>query len=291
MAEKDDTDDTDETITTTEETGDQKLGVEDGIDDLKAKLVAANARAEAAERTAASAIGQVDQAQDEVTRSNLTVINGAIEQLTGAKETLKVQYADAMAQGDFARAADINSTMADNAAKLFNLENGKIALETAPKREARRAAISSGDPVERAIGEWKLSPKSADWVRRHPEYATDPRKTQRMLAIHNKVITEDNPPEVESPEYFAAMEKELGLGYTDARPLARDVKVDVALSAAAASTQRRDAAPPAAPASRGGNIGRIRTLTPQQAEAAKISGLSNEDYAKQLERLAKERPN
>lgn len=269
-----------------------EIAVEDGIEELKAKLAAERARADAAERTAAAAIGQVDQAQDEVTRSQLSVVNGAIEQLTTAKEHLKAEYADAMASGDFARAAEINSTMADNAAKLFNLENGKIALETAPKREARRAAETSGDPVERAISTWKLSPASAAWVRKHPEYATDPRKTQRMLAAHNMVVTEDNAPELESPEYFAAIEKNLGIGYSDAGRETRQSATTQAaepLSAAAAPARRRDAAPPAAPASRSSGNSRTRTLTPTQAEAARISGVSNEEYARQLDKLARDK--
>lgn len=268
------------------------IGVEEGIEDLKVKLAAAEARANAAERTAAAAVNQADTAQDEVQRSNLTVINGAIEQLNTAKETLKAQYADAMAAGDFVKAADINSAMVDTATKLTSLENGKIAIETAPKREARRAALTSGDPVEARLAEWKLSPKSADWVRRHPEYATNDALTKKMILADN--VARLNDLEADTPEYFAFVEKTLGLGHSDQR---RDPAGDVAVkdepvSAAAAPVRRRDApAPPAAPASRGGSNGRIRTLTPQQAEAAKISGLSNEEYATQLERVAKERPN
>lgn len=293
MADK--TDEDDPTTVVTEDAdqpgagGTQPLEVEEGIEDLRAKLAAATARAERAERTATAAVSQVDQAQDEITRSNLTVISGAIDQLTQNKESLKAQYADAMASGDFAKAADVQSSMAENAVKLLNLENGKIAIETAPKREARRTATASGDPVERAISDWKLSSASAEWVRKHPEYATDPRKTQRMLAAHNLAVTDDLEPE--TPEYFAHVERTLGMGHSDARPPQREAKIEAPLSAAAAPAQRRDSQPPPAPASRGGSNGRTIRLTPQQAEAAKISGLTNEEYAKQLDRVAKDRPN
>jgi len=287
-----DENDTDEAEIETNET-DKTLGVDEGIDDLKAKLAAAEARANAAEARASTAASQVDLAQDEVQRSNLTVITGAIEQLNGRREQLKADYANHMAAGDFAAAAGVNSEMADVATKLFSLENGKVAIETAPKREARRAAATSSDPVERNIAQWGLSPKSADWVRRHPEYATDDAKTKKMVLADNMAVLNDL--ERESPEYFAFVEKTLGIGHTDQRrEPAGDVAVkDVdATSAAAAPVRRRDAAPPpAAPASRGNSNGRIRTLTAAQAEAAKISNMTNEEYAKQLERLARDKPN
>ena len=65
--------------------------------------------------------------------------------------------------------------------------------------------------------------------------------------------------------------------------------VDVPLSEAAKPAQRRDAATPQrevqpspAPPSRGNGASRTVRLSPEQQEAAKISGLSNEEYARNL---------
>jgi hypothetical protein len=286
-------DEKDDDILKTEEVETKpELGVEEGIDDLKAKLAAAEARATAAERTAAEASNQVGQAQDEVQRSNLTVITGAIEQLNATREQLKAVYANAMAEGDFAKAADVNSAMIDNAQKLSTLETGKISIETAPRREARRAALST-DPVEAQIAAWgsNISQKSANWLRRHPEFITDPAKNRKMLLADNAARLNDI--ELDSDTYYAFVEKTLGIGHSDAQPATDVVEVkEEPVSAAAAPVRRRDAAPPpAAPANNGGGNNRGRTLTRQQAEAAKISGLSPEEYYAQLQRVERSKAN
>ena len=71
-----------------------------------------------------------------------------------------------------------SAALAGNAAKLAQLEAGKNALEKAPKPVPRAPA----DPVEAYVAEvapqW---PRSAQWLRSHPDFVTDKNKNQQML--------------------------------------------------------------------------------------------------------------
>ena len=270
-----------------DDTTNETLNAEDGVEALKARLAESDRLRLAAEARATSAEARVEQAQDTVTSSELSIIEGGIQQLATNKEILKANYATAMSEGNFALASEINAEMAKNAAQLLNLENGKIAIETRPKREERRTAIQSNDPVEVLASQ--LAPQSAAWIRQHPEYARDPKKNAKMMGAHYKALAEELAPN--SPEYFAFVEKDLGIGHSDQRRSQQDDTDDggsAIISRAATGTQRRqgDEPPPAAPGRNGGGGGsKTVRLTPAQAEAAKISGLSPEEYHASLQKV------
>lgn len=267
----------------------ENLEVEEGIDELKKRLAEseqkrldAEADARASRELANKNATVVNSALDAVDQSHLSVIVGAIEKLKGDQERFKQDYATAMSNGDFNAAAEANQSMSTAAAQLLQLENGKIAIETKPKREAVERARASEDPVERLAT--SLTQASAEWVRRHPQFARDPALYKKMLAAHYDAIAEDKVPD--TPDYFTHVETKLGLRKVPVTDIDTD---DTGSSAAeplsaAAAPAKRDVAPPAAPASRGsgGRNGTSR-LSPQQKEAAAISGISEEEYAKNLE--------
>lgn len=268
----------------------EDLTADDGVEKLKERLAESDRLRLAAEARATNAEARVEQAQDTVTSSELSIIEGGITQLTTNKEILKANYATAMSEGNFALASEINAEMAKNAAQILNLENGKIALETRPKRDARRTAIQSNDPVEMLAAQ--LAPESAAWIRAHPEYARDAQRNAEMMSAHYKAIAKKLAPN--SAEYFAFVEKDLGIGNSDQR---REQHDDAGgdegagsrtVSRAAEGAQRRqgDDPPPAAPGRGGGGSGsKTVRLSPAQAEAAKISGLTNEEYYASLQKV------
>lgn len=268
---------------------DKELTADEGVEALKAKLAESDRARAAAEARALTAEARVEQAHDTVASSELSIIEGGIQQLNTNKEILKANYATALSEGNYALASEINAEMSKNAAQLLNLENGKIAIETRPKREERRAAIQSNDPVEALASQ--LAPQSAAWIRAHPEYARDPKKNAKMMGAHYKALAEDLAPN--SAEYFAFVEKDLGIGHSDQRrdqqqddDAGDDLPGSRTVSRAASGTQRRqgDEPPPAASGRNGGSGGsKTVRLTPAQAEAAKISGLTPEEYHKSLQ--------
>lgn len=256
---------------------------DEGIETLKAQLAAEKERgdqAEAARRAAEAEASRHAQeaakAKTEKQDGELQLVENAIGSIKAEQDILTDKYADALAAQDYVEAAKIQRKLSGNEAKLLTLENGLESLKTAPKPQPREVAA---DPVETLAGQ--LTPKSASWVRSHPEYARDQRLYQRMIAAHNLAVTDGLEPE--SDGYFAAIEQTLGIGRQ-----AADETGDSALSAAAQPAQRRSA-PPAAPVGRGGGASPSRvTLTAQEVEMAEMMGMTREEYARNKVALQKE---
>lgn len=253
--------------------------VDSGLEALKEQISRERqARAEA-ERRANEASQTAFQAQNEAHDTNLHLVSNAIETVNQTNSILKSNYRDAMAAGDYDMAADIQSEMSSNAAKLLQLEQGKQALESAPRGEAPRPYVA--DPVEALASQ--LSPRSADWVRRNPEFATDSRLYNKMLAAHNLAVADGINPDTD--DYFASIEGTLRVGSGR-----HDDYVDT--SAAAAKPIQRRSAPPAAPVSRSGTgtgstPNRVR-LSSEEREMASLMGMTPEEYGRSKLALQKE---
>ena len=240
----------------------------EGIEELRQKLTAAEADREreksarqAAEQQARANAEAAQRSRSETQDTQVSLVANAIEQAKQNATILQGQYADAMQNGDYARVAALQMDMSKLAAQQMALENGLDQLKRAPPPQ-----MQAPDPVEEMARNVAQSgaPKSAQWIRAHPEYARDPRLLRRMMAAAN--LAETDGLAVDSDAYFAHVEKTLGLR-DEPLPGERPLPVE-----AAAPSGGRDVAPPAAPASRGANgrgssPNRI-TLTPEQREVA-----------------------
>jgi hypothetical protein len=197
-----------------------------------------------------------------------------------SNDILKADYREAMSVGDSDRAADIQAEMASNQAKLLQLHQGKEALENQPRTP--QPQVYNPDPVEALASQ--LSPRSASWVRAHPEYATDQRLYQKMLAAHNLAVADGI--QADTDEYFREIEGTLRINRSESHSDYSDPTQQ-----AAQVTQRRSA-PPAAPVSRSGTAPGTRPntvrLTAQQIEMAELMGMTPQQYAKNLLALQKE---
>lgn len=269
---------TEEPVVVVEKTEDKEVDpIDNSLETLKEQLERERqARAEA-ERRANEASQTAYQAQIEMQDSNLHLVSNAIETVNQTQSILKANYRDAMAAGDYDSAAEIQSEMSANAAKLLQLEQGKQALENSPRGEAPRPYTA--DPVEALASQ--LSPRSADWVRRNPQFATDNRLYQKMLAAHNLAVADGIDPDTD--DYFASIEDTL-------RIRSRDDYEDPT-SSASKPLQRRSA-PPAAPVSRSGTPTGTRpnrvTLTAEEREMASMMGMTPEEYGRNKLALKKE---
>lgn len=282
--------------------------VEESVDGLKKQLederaareeeknrrIAAEARANEAAQGEADARGKVQTTQ-------LDQIKGAIAQISQAKDILKAKYAEAAAIGDWAAASEVQSQMADNAADLNELKRAEKKLESAPK-PTPRAPI---DPVEAYAGsiqdKW---PRSAQWLRAHPDFVTDQRKNRRMVRAHEDAIDAGHP--VDSDAYLKYIEKRLDLATAESNGMngggatqnGHADPLDDPMADAAKPVNGGRSAAPAAPVSRsssgngGGSKPNRVTLTPAQIEMAHASFPDSktplEDYARQLQALRKE---
>ena len=251
----------------------------DPLVELRAQLDRERAARVEAERRANEYANTAHGAQVEMADNQLQLVLGAIERVKENTASLKAAYAEALRNQDYDNAAEFQSQLADNAASLRQLENGKSAMEAQPKPQAPQPIKTSIDPVEDLASQ--LTAKSAAWVRSHPECARDPKLYAKMVAAHNIVISNDVEPDTD--EYFRSVE---ALIYD--RPAGRDLDTGAGdpLSESAKPAPARESAPPAAPVSRGSS-GRSATLTPLEREYAEISGMSEQDYAKARDDIRK----
>lgn len=254
---------------------------EEGLEALRAQLEKERATRIEMERRAREFAQTAYQAKNEAQDSNLHLVNNAIESVKQNTEVLKSNYAAAMSSGDYERAAEFQQAMSNNAAKLLQLEQGKQALEAMPKQQAP-AHVGVSDPVEALASQ--LTPRSAAWIRRNPEYATNPRLNQKMLAAHNLAVADGIPPDTD--EYFEAVESVLNMRRSEPVRQSDDPMAD-----AAKPTQRRTP-PPSAPVSRSsagpGTRPNTVRLTSQEREMASMMGMTVEEYAKNKLALQKE---
>lgn len=258
---------------------------DEGIEELRAKLKEEQERRLAAEARERKLSGDLRAKDGEVHQTNQQIVESAIDKLSTERDILKARYRAAREVGDIDAEIDANDALADVAAKLNQLQLGLKAMKEQPTQEAPKTT-RTGDPVEDlARGmEAEGHARSAEWIRKHPEYARDPDMYREMLAAHNLATGRRFKLTPNTDEYFSKVEEILGIDpATRHQPHADDpppANGHDQTSAAARPVKERgaDTPPPAAPPSRGGNTkGSIR-LTPAQREAAVISGVTEEEY-------------
>lgn len=250
-----------------------ELSAEDALAELQRKLEAAEATAKAANERAHQAERQAAEARNAASDTDLQLVIGAIDSVKRENEIAKANYRAAMSTGDFDRAAEYQEMLSTNAAKLLQLENGRMALENKPKERPVPA-----DPVEAFASQ--LTPRSADWIRQHPQCVTDPRLQQKMIAAHNLALADGIAPDTD--EYFAAVEGTLGMK--------RAAEASQAAESPLSSASRpKNSPPPAAPASRetGGRSNVVR-LSAEEREMAAMMKMTDQEYAKAKLALQKE---
>jgi hypothetical protein len=251
--------------------------VQQTLINLKKKLEQETlARAEAEERARQTA-HKLNQAYNDVEDSNISLITSAIETVKRENEYLKNEYKNALALSDFDRVAELQEAMSGNAAKLLQLENGKQSMQNKPRQQAP----DYSNPVEQFASQ--LSPRSADWVRRHPQCVTDQRLQQKMIAAHNLAVADGYAPD--SDDYFGFIEDTLKI---NRKPQQNTDSEEANPLSSASKPASRQAPPPAAPANRGSTRPNVVRLTRAEADTARMFGMTEQEYAKNKIALQKE---
>lgn len=254
--------------------------VQDALRKLQDKLKREKKLREKAEREAHDAMQHVSRASNEVANSNLTLVTTAIETVKRDQDILKSGLREAMSIGDFDKAAEIQETLSMNSAKLLQLEQGYNEMRSRPQIEPKPMP-RQGSMIDEIASQ--VTPTSAKWIKEHRDHLDDPKMIRMMGRAHEDAL--DMGIEAETSEYFRFVENRLGINKEEPRSQRRETaqEDDSPFSEAAAPSTRRQA-PPAAPVSRSGSAPGTRPnvirLTPAQAEAAKISGLSEVEYYK-----------
>jgi hypothetical protein len=254
---------------------------QEGINELKKKLENEKRAREDAERRAHEARQVAEKAKFETKDANYNMVVNAIETVKGRGEALKTAYAEAMNVGDFTKAAEIQEAVAVNSSQLADLKRGEKAMKE-QLEEAKEAAKvrpvdpPRGDAIEQIASQ--VSQRSADWIRANREILPDERAIRRMFRAHEDAIDEGVAPD--SDDYFRFIEGRLGKRQEPVRP------PEAPLSEAAAP--KKSVPPPAAPVTRSTPRQGVVRLTREQADTARMLGMTEAEYAKNMVALQRE---
>lgn len=247
---------------------------DEGIQELKKKLDMAEQARRDAEKRAHEAQLKAHKADGEVKDANYNMIVNAIETVKGRGAALKTAYAEAMNVGDFAKAAEIQEALAVNATQLSDLKKGKKAIKEQIKEpQIRPVEPPRGDVVDQIIAQ--VSPKSAAWLNANRELVHDDRSVRKMFRAHEDAVDEGIEPDTD--DYFRFVESRLGKSKPQESPLSE------------AAAPKKPLQPPPAPVSRSTTPrqGVVR-LTREQADTARMLGMTEQEYAKNMLALQKE---
>lgn len=269
------------------------ISPEEGVDKLKANLEAANKRAEDESRRRREAEAKAADAGKQIQDAELREVTGAIDIVTRDLETAKSNYKAARASGDIDAEVAATEQIGDAKAKLNALEAGKSALEQRAKQPVRPVAPAN-DPVEALASSIEATgnPRSAAWVRAHPQYAQSQQNYNKMLGAHYRAMAEGHAPETDG--YFDFINSDLGHAAATTQQPTAPAKPTEPTTDQPMSNASRPVAPPAAPVSRqapGSPRPGTMRLTKDQAEAAEISfpdlpkAEAYRQYAKNLQAL------
>jgi hypothetical protein len=246
---------------------------EKALDDLKKQYLRQKQLAEAerdarkkAEEYARHQVQQAQYASNQVQDSNLKIIENAIQTTESNATHAERAYAEAMAAGDYAGAAKAQRALAQAESHLLQLENGRQRLQE-QLQEISEGAVQQpripsfepqipNDPVEMYAA--RLAPKSAQWLRAHPEAVE---KIGRLTRAHEDALEDGIAPE--SSEYFRYIESRLGYGEREPeyeQPRAQPAPKKSMMSAPVSSN-------PSYSSSRGA-ASNTMTLSPNEVEVA-----------------------
>ena len=267
---------------------DPSLVLQKQIADLKRSEEIQRTRADNAARDRDVALQRANEREVEINRfrneaqeSQYDSVVSALSAANAEAEKAQLDIENALASGDFRAQAEATRRLTKAENNISKLEDGKYEIENRVRESKNVKAepvqkVAPNDPVENST----LPPVAKNWLRAHPEYMNDPRKNTKLQALHWDVIDEGH--EQFSPAYFESVERHLGLR--------ESAPVPVAVQQRQPDPQQRTSLV-SAPVSREAPTGSsTRTasqvrLTANQREAAKLSGITEAEYAKQLVKL------
>jgi len=205
---------------------------------------------------------RLHRAESQVVVSQIDTVESGIAQVQAEASQAEQDYARAFEAGDGPAMARAQRVMMRAETNLAKLTEAKQDLQEAAKRgpvqqQTRQQAQPAADPVERVAS--TLSPRSAAWIRSHPDCITDPKMNARMMAAHNLAIADDIP--LDSDEYFERIEKGI-------RPVQQQERKTTKVAATEGDGRRPSSGAASAAGSSGGMNGGATTVKLTAREAA-----------------------
>lgn len=199
---------------------------DEGIESLKDQIARAKAESqqrlsekdrriqEAFENARRAELEAADAKKEVLTVQQRAVVT-VLDSLKRDKEDARREYVLAADAGDHAKVAEALDKMSLANTRIVEAEKGKLELEERAKNppvvtQRRVEPLADDDPAERfAASIEDNSPRSAKWVREHPEFARDETKNKSMERAHYSALAEGFAPETAA--YFEHINHKLGI--------------------------------------------------------------------------------
>jgi hypothetical protein len=263
----------------------EKISLKKQLEDMRKaneeQINQANKRAEEYARRIAEQEIENSRSRTRAQDAEYDAILNAIGAAEAEAESAQAAIAVASEAADHKAVAEANRRLARAESRMAQLEDGKIAIEQQKAREAQKAkepprqTTPQQQTPEQYIDQMpNLLPSQRDWLKQHTECVVNTNKNLRLQGAHAEAIDEGYPPG--SQKYFDHIEMRLGYKKPDAVEQEDDDMPVVSAPPSRQATSPESGRPTAT---------RI-TLTPEQREIAKLSGISEIEYARNLQRMA-----
>lgn len=247
-------------------------------------------RAEEAQRRYHEAQTENTRHQEETLQARYDAVLTALEGARIESESAQQAIENAQINADVKATSEAYRRLARAEANMAKLEDSKLAIEERAKR-AQEAPKEEGpsDPLERAIAGMPENVKT--WVRRHPEYMTNQRLNVNMQKAHFDAVDEGH--SFGSPGYMESVEIHLGLRQKPA-PAATEEEDEEVRPVQAKRNVVTQAPPtreaPSPSTGKAPSSSKI-TLSPEEREVARLSGIDEVTYAQNKVKLAELKKN
>lgn len=206
----------------------------------------------------------------EAISSQYDSVSTALHAATAEAEIAKREIKTAIGEGDAEAQTEAYERLAIARSNISKLEDGKFELES------RIRAVEAAPRVEQQ--RQQRTPASvSNFLSKHPEYLTDPRKNAKISSLHFDAV--DAGHEFGDDGYMNFIETSIGVRASEEQQSRQQgnamVSAPVSREAPSTTTQGR---------------GQVR-LTVSEREAAKISGVTEKVYAENLQKLNEMRAN
>lgn len=234
----------------------------------------AERRAQEAEERRQAAERERDATRASAGDTQMGAIETALEARTSEKASLRAELRVAKESGDIDREADITERLGRLGYEIAQLETGKGELEARRNQRSQDAArphqpAQQNQPSAMEADLARRTPKTAAWLREHPEFYSDPRFRTKVESAHGLAVADGLVPDTE--EYFAKIEEIAGVTQKpQAQPQQRD---------------RMPSTPPARGAEPSGRRPGDTYITPEMRRAAAMCGITPEEYARSYDAL------
>lgn len=263
-------------------TDEASVALQKQIDALKKSEEMYRARAEQYQREREEALQHVQERETEVAKfrkesvqSQYDAVSTALAAAQNEAESAKRDIKTAIANADAEEQADAYERLATARANIAKLEDGKFELEAAMKAPPPEQRQPQRTPtVDEVIDNMEVPRVAKDWLRQSPQYLTNPRLNLKLQNWHHEAIEAGNEPF--DSGYMRYFNEKAGL----TEPEGGDNEPESRRAPIVSAPVSRE--PPSTTTS---NRGGVIRLTAAQREMAKVAGVTETEYAKQLQKL------